>query len=340
MKAAVLEKRGADGLKVMTVPDPQRKPGEAVMKVHASSLNRVDAYMRDNGQGITHELPIILGVDGAGEIVECDPGSGLKPGQRVMLFSYDFCQKCRYCLAGEQPLCLRAKIAGEHRNGCFAEYVSMPEHCFVPLPDEISYEAAGVLPAAYNTAYRMLFGKRALLPGESVLVVGAGGGVSVACIQLASHIGARVLVTTSSEEKLQKARSIGADCGVNYRTEAVSKRILELTGGEGVDMVIDSVGEASWGESLRSLRRGGRIVSCGATTGGNPPVELQRMFIRQLELYGSTGGNFDESRRLLSLIAGCGLEPVIDSQFGLNDISKAYDRLEAADRFGKVSLVI
>ena len=340
MKAAVLEKRGRDGLKIMDVPDPIRKPGEAVMRVRASSLNRVDAYMRDNGQGITHELPIILGVDGAGEIVESGPGSHLKPGQRVMLFSYEFCQECRYCLAGEQPLCLKAKISGEHRDGSFAEYVSMPERCFLPLPDEISFEHAGILPAAYNTAYRMLFGKRALLPGETVLIVGAGGGVSVACIQLAKHIGARVLVTTSNEDKLSKAAAIGADAGVNYRTEPVSRRILELTHGEGVDMVIDSVGEASWGESLRSLRRGGRIISCGATTGGNPPVELQRMFIRQLELYGSTGGNMEEARRLLSLVANSGLQPVIDSQFGLSDIALAYDRLEAPERFGKVSLII
>ncbi|PKP81972.1 MAG: hypothetical protein CVT79_06665 [Alphaproteobacteria bacterium HGW-Alphaproteobacteria-18] len=340
MKAAVLEERGAAGLKIMTVPDPERKPGEAIMKVRASSLNRVDAYMRDNGRGITHELPIILGVDGVGEILESEPGSGLKPGQRVMLFSSHFCQKCRYCLAGEQPLCLDVKIAGEHRNGSFAEYISMPARCFLPLPDEISFEDAGVLPAAYTTAYRMLFGKRPLKPGDSVLIVGAGGGVSAACIQLAKHIGARVLVTSSSAEKLRQAEAIGADAGVNYKTEPVSQRVMELTDGYGVVMAIDSVGEASWGDSLRSLRRGGCIISCGATTGGNPPVELQRMFIRQLELYGSTGGNFDEARRLLSLVANTGLKPVIDSRFNLDQISEGYDRLEAPERFGKVSIVM
>lgn len=340
MKAAVLEKRGRDGLKVQTVPDPERKPGEALVKVKASSLNRVDAYMRDNGQGITHELPIILGVDGVGEIEESDPGSHLQRGQRVMIYSSVFCQKCRYCLDGEQPLCVNLRIAGEHRDGAFAEYISLPERCFVPLPEEIDFEDAGVLPAAYNTAYRMLFGKRALQPGESVLVVGAGGGVSTACIQLAKLIGARVLVTSSSEKKLEQAKAIGADAGVNYKTDHVSKGILELTDGVGVDMVIDSVGEASWGESLRSLRRGGRIVTCGATTGGNPPVELQRMFIRQLDLYGSTGANYDEARKLLAMVANTGLKPVIDSRFTLDQIGEAYDRLEAADRFGKVLVTI
>ncbi|WP_158085629.1 zinc-binding dehydrogenase [Henriciella aquimarina] len=340
MKAAVLEARGAEGLKVIDVPDPVRAPGEAVMKVHASSLNRVDIYMRDVGQGISHALPIILGVDGVGEIVECDRESPLRAGQRVMLFATNFCRRCDYCLSGDQPLCIHARIAGEHRNGCYAEYVSMPDYCFLSLPDNLSYEHAGVLPAAYVTAYRMLFGKRCLEPGETVLVVGAGGGVAVACIQLAKLAGAHVFVTTSSSEKLKKAIAAGADDGVDYTSEAVSARILELTAGRGVDMVVDSVGEASWSESLRSLRRGGRIVTCGATTGGNPSAELQRMFIRQLELYGSTGGSLNEARKLLSLAGSREIEPVIDSRFSLDEIGAAFERLQAPDRFGKVALCV
>lgn len=310
------------------------------MRVRASSLNRVDIYMRDSGLGITHDLPIILGVDGVGEIVESDPQGRLRPGDRVALYSNAYCGECRYCLAGDQPLCVRPAIGGEHCDGCFAEYVTMPERCFLPLPDGLDFANAGVLPTAYGTAYRMLFGKRALMPGETVLVIGAGGGVAVACIQLAVRAGARVLVTTSTPEKLAQAMELGAEGGVNYRSDPVAASILEMTRGEGVDMVIDSVGQASWSESLRSLRRGGRLITCGATTGSNPPVEIQRMFIRQLEVYGSTGASVDEMRSLFSFVAVNGLRPVIDSTFALEQISEAYHWLASGEQFGKVALTI
>jgi|SRR5690554_3221972 len=340
MKAAVIERRDVGGFAIREFPDPIRQPGEALMRVHSSSINRVDLYMRDCGAGITHELPLIGGVDGVGEIVECDPGGNLSPGMRVALYSNNFCGTCRYCLAGEQPLCTAANIAGEHRHGSFAEYIAMPEKCFLPLPDTVSYEDAGVLHSAYMTAFRMLFGKDTLLPGETVLVIGAGGGVAVACIQLAVLCGARVLVTSSTREKIAKAIALGADGGINYRSENVVQRVLELTGGEGVDMVIDSVGEATWADSLRSLRRGGRLVTCGATTGSNPPVEIQRMFIRQLAVYGSTGGNLNEMREVLKLAGSGRLKPVIDSRFSLDRIQEAFARLEAGDQFGKISISV
>lgn len=340
MRAAVLDHRDGGGFGIRNVPDPVRRSGDAVMRVRASSLNRVDIYMRDNGAGIRHDLPIILGVDGVGEIAECDPGSRFQQGDRVALYSTAFCGQCRYCLAGDQPLCVDIAIAGEHRDGCFAEYVSMPECCFLRLPDGLDFASAGVLPTAYGTAYRMLFGKRALMPGETVLVVGAGGGVAVACIQLAVQAGARVLVTSSTSEKLEQAIALGAEGGVNYRSDPISRSILEMTSGEGVDMVIDSVGEASWGESLRALRRGGRLVTCGATTGSNPPVEIQRMFIRQLEVYGSTGASIDEMRRMLNLVAAERFRPVIDSSYSLEHIGGAFDQLTSGEQFGKVALAV
>jgi NADPH:quinone reductase-like Zn-dependent oxidoreductase len=190
----------------------------------------------------------------------------------------------------------------------------------------------------YLTSWRMLFGKKALRPGESVLVVGIGGGVAVACLQLAKLVGARVFVTSSSNEKIRRAVEMGAEGGVNYAGDRVSPAILEMTGGAGVDMVIDSVGEASWGESLRSLRRGGRLVTCGATTGGNPPADIQRLFIRQLEIYGSTGGSIGEFRDLLTVYNKGLLPPVIDSTFAMQDIRAAFDRLAAGAQFGKISL--
>jgi len=190
--------------------------------------------------------------------------------------------------------------------------------------------------AAYLTAWRMLFGKRAIRPDETVLVAGVGGGVAVACVQLARHAGARVLVTSSSDAKLERAASLGADGGINYRREKVARRVMEMTGGEGVDLVIDSSGAASWDDSLRSLRRGGRLVTCGATTGSNPPADMQRIFIRQLEVYGSTGGSIEECRQLIALFTAGGIKPVIDRRCSLHELPAAFDRLERGEQFGKL----
>jgi NADPH:quinone reductase-like Zn-dependent oxidoreductase len=338
MKAAVLEQRGADGLSWRNFPDPVAAPGESMLRVAASSLNRVDLYMRDNGAGITHALPQVMGVEAAGEVVEAEPGSGLKPGMKAVLFSEAFCGWCRYCLAGDQPLCENVKIMGEHRHGGFAEYIAMPSRCFMPLPDDADLVAAGALMTGHLTAWRMLFGKKTLQPGESVLIVGIGGGVAVACLQLAILVGARVFVTSSSDAKIERAIAMGASGGVNYQRDRVSNAILQMSNG-GVDMVIDSVGEASWGESLRSLRRGGRLVTCGATTGSNPPADLQRIFIRQLEIYGSTGGSVGEFRQLLDVFNRGLVKPVVDETFAMPDIRQAFERLASGAQFGKVSLV-
>jgi NADPH:quinone reductase-like Zn-dependent oxidoreductase len=338
MKAAVLERRGADGVSWRDFPDPAPAAGESVLKVAAAALNRVDLYMRDNGAGITHTLPQVMGVEAAGEIVEAEAGSGLTPGMKAILFSEAFCGECRYCLAGDQPLCENVKIMGEHRHGGFAEYIAMPSRCFMPLPDDADLVGAGALMTGHLTAWRMLFGKKTLQPGESVLIVGIGGGVAVACLQLAKLVGARAFVTSSSDAKIERAIAMGASGGVNYRKDRVSNAILQMSNG-GVDMVIDSVGEASWGESLRSLRRGGRLVTCGATTGSNPPADLQRVFIRQLEIYGSTGGSLGEFRQLLDVFNRGLVKPVIDTTFEMADIRAAFDHLASGAQFGKVSLV-
>jgi NADPH:quinone reductase-like Zn-dependent oxidoreductase len=338
MKAAVLERRGAEGVSWRDFPDPALAPGESVLKVVASSLNRVDLYMRDNGGGITHTLPQVMGVEAAGEIVHAEPGSGLMAGLKAVLFPEAYCNRCRYCLAGDQPLCENVKIMGEHRHGGFAEYIAMPSRCFMPLPDDADLAAAGALMTGHLTAWRMLFGKKTLQPGESVLIVGIGGGVAVACLQLAKLAGARVFVTSSSDAKIERAIALGASGGVNYQRDRVSNAILEMSNG-GVDMVIDSVGEASWGESLRSLRRGGRLVTCGATTGSNPPADLQRLFIRQLEIYGSTGGSLSEFRQLLDVFNRGLVKPVVDATFRMADIRSAFEHLASGAQFGKVSLV-
>jgi NADPH:quinone reductase-like Zn-dependent oxidoreductase len=339
MRAFVLEQRGRAGASWRDFPDPKPAPGESVLKVAASALNRVDLYMRDCGAGITHALPQVMGVEAAGIVAQADPASGLRPGMKAVLYSEAFCGHCRYCLAGDQPLCETVKIMGEHRHGGFAEYIAMPSQCFFPLPDDADLEAAGALMTGHLTAWRMLFGKRALQPGESVLIVGIGGGVAVAALQLAKLVGARVFVTSSSDDKIARAVALGAEGGVNYAKGKVAGAILEMSGG-GVDMVIDSVGAASWSESLKSLRRGGRLVTCGATSGANPPADLQRVFIRQLEIYGSTGGSLAETRQLLDVFNRGLVKPVIDSRFAMSETAAAFDRLEGGGHFGKVSVVV
>jgi NADPH:quinone reductase-like Zn-dependent oxidoreductase len=282
----------------------------------------------------------VQGVEAAGVIAAVPDGVDLKVGQKAVLYANAFCGRCRYCLAGDQPLCLNADIIGEHRHGALAEYVALPAHCFFALPDDADLIAAGALMTGHLTAWRMVFGKRPLRAGETVLVVGIGGGVALACLQLARLVGARVIVTSSSDEKIARALELGAAGGVNYRTEKVAPRVLEMTGGEGVDMVIDSVGQASWADSLRSLRRGGCVVTCGATTGSNPGADLQRMFIRQLAVYGSTGGSVDEMRQVVALFARGEVSPVIDRRFTLDQVHDAFDRLDRGEQFGKVVVTV
>ncbi len=340
MKAAVLEERGKDGLRIGDFDDPTPAAGEAVMKIRAASINRVDLYMRDNGAGIRHELPIVLGVDGVGEIVEAPSGSRLRPGDPVILYPMAFCGRCRACRAGDQPNCIKFDIAGETRNGTCAEYIAMPEKCFLPKPDALSWQQAATLPVAYLTAWRMMFGKDPLLSAETVLIMGIGGGVASACLQMAKMIGARAIVTSSSDEKLEWAAGLGAEDGINYKNEKVAKRVLELTAGAGVDMVIDNVGEASWGDSLRSLRAGGRVITCGATTGGHPSADIQRLFARQIAIYGSTMGDLEEFRQLIDITARGLITPLIEKTYPLDDLPAGYDRMERGEQSGKLVIDI
>ena len=327
MKAAVLERRGVEGVSWRDFPDPRPAPGESVLRVAASSINRVDLYMRDSGVGITHSLPQVMGVEAAGEVVEAAPDSGLKPGMKAILYPDAFCGKCRYCLAGDQPLCERVKIMGEHRDGGFADYVAMPSHCFFPLPDDADVVAAGAADdgAPYGLAHAV---RQENAGAGRKRIDGRNRWRSCGRLPSTGEDGRGAhLCTSSSDAKIARAVSMGAQAGVNYRKDRVSKAILEMSGG-GVDIVIDSVGEASWSESLKSLRRGGRLVTCGATTGGNPPAEIQRVFIRQLEIYGSTGGSVGEFRQLLDVFNRGLVKPCIDSSFRMADIRAGFDRLD------------
>ena len=341
MRAAFLTGHG--GNQVVTIgerPLPQRRPGEVLVRMKAATLNRVDLYMRASGAGITHTLPQIMGLDGAGVVEEVDDGDPLlRPGQRVLLHPGVACGRCEFCQRGEPVLCTALRLLGEHRDGTFAEFVCVPAGNAFPVPEGFDFAEAAALGVNHLTAWRMVVGKARLQPWETVLIFGVGGGVSLAALQLAKCIGATAIVTSRDDAKLQRALALGADHAING-AEDVARRVLALTGGRGVDVVIENVGAAVWGAALKSLVRGGRIVTCGATSGGQPGADLQRVFIRQLQIFGSTLGDPHELRSLLALCARGALRPVIDSRYALGEVHAALDRLESGVQFGKVVITI
>ncbi|HRO58071.1 MAG TPA: zinc-binding dehydrogenase [Burkholderiaceae bacterium] len=342
MKAVFLTGHG--GNEVVSVgerPDPQRSPGEVLVRIKAATLNRVDLYMRDSGAGITHTLPHIMGVDGAGVVEEVDDTERIvAPGMPVLLYPGITCGRCEFCQRGEPVLCSSMKLLGEHRDGTLAEYVSVPAANVFPIPEGLDFAEASALGVNHLTAWRMLFTKARLRPWETVLVFGVGGGVSLAATQLAKSIGARVIVTSRDAAKLRRALELGADEAIDSSTDDVARRALELTGGRGVDVVFENVGEAVWASALKSLVRGGRIVTCGATSGDQPGADLRRVFIRQLQIFGSTLGDPSELRELLNWCAGGRIRPVIDSHFTMDRIHDAFDRLEAGAQFGKLAIEV
>lgn len=337
MRAVLLRGRGPQGVTVDDAEEPAPMPGRVRLRMLAASVNRVDLYMRDSGAGITHSLPQIMGVDGVG--LAMDAAAGIAPGDLCILYPYEFCGACPHCLAGDQPLCLSARILGEHRDGTFADVVSAPAVSVLPLRPGVDIARAATLGVAWLTAWRMVFGKVALQPGSVVLVQGAGGGVAQAAASLAHMAGARVIVTTSGAAKIDHFRAAGFDV-IDHAAGPVSRAVLALTDGAGADLVIDNVGEATWDQSLRSARRGGAIVTCGATTGGAPSADLQRLFVRQLSVHGSTMGSLTEFRRLIACFEAGRIAPHIDSVLPLERATDALARAADPARLGKVVLKI
>ncbi len=342
MKAVFITGHG--GNEVVAIgerPKPVRGPGQVLVRVVAATLNRVDLYMRDSGAGITHQLPQIMGLDGAGIVEEVDPNETLlKAGQRVVLHPGIGCGRCEFCQRGEGVLCTSMKYLGEHRDGTLAEYVSLPAENVFPMPETLDFAQAAALGVNHLTAWRMLFTKAQLKPWETVLIFGIGGGVSLAALQLAKLTGSRAIVTSRDDAKLQRALAIGADHVINGATQDVAREVMAATGGRGVDVVIENVGQAVWSSALKSLVRGGRIVTCGATSGDQPPADLRRVFIRQLQIFGSTLGDLDEFRNLLAFVERTALHPVISSSYALDQVHAALDELEAGRQFGKIAITI
>jgi NADPH:quinone reductase-like Zn-dependent oxidoreductase len=342
MRAArLLRHDGIDGIAIESVAMPERRAGEALVRIEAACLNRVDLYMAGGGAGITHSLPMILGVDGAGEIVECDPGETmLGVGRKVVIYPGLWCGRCEFCRRGDPVLCTKLRLIGENRDGAFAEYISVPAANLFPAPAGWSAVEAAALPVAGLTAWRMLVTKGLVHPGQTVLIFGIGGGVSLAALQIATMLGMETIVTSGSAAKLARARELGAAHTIDHANEDVLKRVMAITGGRGVDLVIENVGQATWDIAMRAVVRGGRIVICGATTGGRPSADLQRLFIRQIEVLGSTLGNPAELADLLKAAERGLFRPVIDAEFALADLPQALRRLEQGLQLGKIAIRI
>ena len=319
-------------------PTPGRKTGEVLIRMQASTLNQVDLYMRNSGAGITHQLPQNMGIEGFGHVAECDADSGFQVGDAVIIHPAISCGVCEFCERGDDVLCTRISFVGEHRDGAWSEWLCVPQHNVMAAPAYLSATEAAALAVTHLTAWRMVVTQGQLKPGQTVLVFGIGGGVSVAALQLAQAMGARVIVTSRHAHKLERALAMGAAHGIHTPDQDIVQRVMSFTEGRGVDLVIENIGEAVWGAAMKSLVRGGRLVTCGATSGDQPAADLRRIFIRQLQILGSTLGNRHELQALLAFCEAHQLRPVIDKIFAMEEVHDALDMLSNAEQFGKIAL--
>ena len=309
------------------------------MRIRAGALNHLDLWTLTGTLAIEHEFPHVLGADGAGEIAGRGDGvTGLPNGTRVLIDPALSCGGCEFCRAGEQSLCVRFQMMGEHTHGTFAELIAVPATNVYPVPEHLSFEQAAALGTTFITAYRMLFTRGRMRPGEWVLITGIGGGLALSLFQLARPVAGKVFVTSSSDAKLKRALDLGADVAINYRTEDVGKAVRSATGKRGVDLVVDSAGGDSIDGSLRALRKGGRLVNAGATAGSPAPVDVRRLFWNQLEIIGSTMGSVADVSDMLRSVAGSKLEPIVHRTYPLDEAPAALRELETGDHFGKIVL--
>ena len=331
---------GPEVLHYEDAAEPKPGPGEVLIALRAAALNHLDLFVRTGGVPKT-PLPHIGGADGAGVVAANGAGATkYASGSRVFFDPGLSDGTCDYCARGEHSLCDRWEILGEHRDGTFAQAVVIPEVNLRPIPEGMSFEEAAAFPLVFLTAWRMVVTKARVRPGDTVLILGIGGGVAIAALQIAKHSGARVFVTSGSDAKLERARQLGADVLINHKTSDFSKEVWTATAKRGVDIVIDDVGAATWPGSIRALAKGGRLVTCGATSGPKPDEDIRRIFSKQITIYGSTMGSRHDWEQVSRLLAAGALKPVIDATFPLEEAAAAQQRMERAEQFGKLVLTI
>jgi len=326
---------GPEVLMYEDVPDPQVRKNQVLVRVKACSLNHLDVWVRKGLPGV--KLPHILGSDIAGEIAEVGEYlSGFSTGQRVLVAPMHFCGRCLKCLAGLQNQCREFTVLGNAVDGGNCELIAVPPANVIPIPDTLDFNQAASLPLVFVTAWHMLVGLAGVRPGQTVLVLGASSGVGIAAIQIAKLFHCRVITTAGDETKLEKGRALGADYGIDHYKQKISEEVRKLTNKEGVDIVVEHVGAATWDESLRSLKSGGKLVTCGATSGAGVSLDLRHLFARQLTLLGSYMGTMGELHEVLSHVFAGRLKPVVDRVFPLSEIRAAHEYLEKSQMFGKV----
>ncbi|HWC74331.1 MAG TPA: zinc-binding dehydrogenase [Gemmatimonadales bacterium] len=346
MRACVLTATGGlDKLQIKEMPDaPRPKAGEVRLAIRAAALNHLDLFVAEGLPGSAERFPHIVGADAAGVIESVGPDvTAVRAGDRVMINPGISDYTCEFCQAGEQSLCVNYRLLGEHLPGTLAEFVTIPAHNVARIPallPVLGFAEAAAFSLVTLTAWRMLTTRAQVKKDETVLIWGIGGGVSLAALRIAKLIGARALVTSSSDAKLEAAKALGADVTLNHRTQDVAKEVRALTNKRGVDVVVENVGQATWDSSLRCLRRGGRLVTCGATSGPQGGLDIRRLFWHHWSILGSTMGNAAEYAEIVRRLGQGELRPTVDRVFPLERARDAYERLQNGQQLGKVVIEI
>jgi NADPH:quinone reductase-like Zn-dependent oxidoreductase len=328
---------GPEVLRYEQVADPVPRLDQVLVRVKACAMNHLDLWVR---KGTTKSpLPHIPGSDVAGEVVEVGKYvTGWRSGQRVLLAPMTFCNHCAQCAAGRQNMCRGFSVFGNAVDGGDCELIAVPQVSVIPIPDHLSFDQAASVPLVFVTAWHMLTGRARIRPGYTVLVLGGGSGVGTAAIQICKLFNATVITTAGDENKLEKTRALGADYGINHYQQKISDEVGRITNKEGVDIVFEHVGKATWEESLKSLKPGGTLVTCGATTGPEAAIDLRFVYSRQFSILGSYMGTMGELHEVLQHVFSGKLKPVIDRTFPLKDARAAHERMEKSEMFGKIVL--
>jgi 2-desacetyl-2-hydroxyethyl bacteriochlorophyllide A dehydrogenase len=334
------EHGGPEKLIYEDIPVPEIGPDEVLVNVKATSVNHIDLWVRKGLLGVKFHLPMIPGVDAAGIVAQKgDAVNHVKIGDRVVVAQGISCGHCKQCLNGNDNLCKDYILIGEHRDGADAEYLAVPGRNVLPLSDKISFEEAAASALVFLTAWQMLVDKAKVTAGDDVLVNGVSSGVGSAALQIAKLLGARVIATTRTDEKAAKARDLGADDVINYNRQNVLEEIRRLTAKKGVEIVIDHVGKSIWDQNIKSLTKGGRLVTCAATSGFEAVTDIRYVFYKQLQILGSTMGRKGDLITILSFIEQGKLKPVIDHVMPLKEVQQAHRVIEEGKLFGKIVLV-